>query len=629
MSGICIAGGTADAARRVEAMLGRMSGHGQKRGLSTPAPDLAVGRAYRGRLAAEGPPVQIDADLTVLVDGEIFTDDGPLAAPEEHLAALYRNGQADRFAWLNGSFAAIIVDRARRRVVLAGDRLGSRTLFIWHGDKGFAAASRLDALLADDRVPRRLSRQGLIELVALQRTVGDHTQYADVHALRAAELWTFEDGRAERRQTRRLAWSRPDFDEREGGERLAAAMRSATARRTADGVRHGLLLSGGLDARLVLAAARANDRTPSCITAGPFRNAEVAVAEATAERAGAPFRFVEVPPASLAGQLDPATTASDGLFGAPMNLLGMLPALATDHDVLLSGHGLDYTVRGYYLPCRMVRLGGSVTRLPALRAIPGGTPEALAANMRVGIKEHAVRAVLAPTLRDELGRYKALAIAAATENADIDDPYNAWDAYILGCLGRHYAYSDFVAMESVIAHRAITFDPEIFDLYLAMPPSWRASGRMAHAAMVALGPALMDLPDANTGVSARHSFRTQIALVFARAGLRRLGLLHREAPPDPTMSHGSWANLRELLRRDPQFVARLEHLPGCDALMDTGLFSRDGLRTTVAAHLERRADHAKLLLQLLTMASWLERHSYASVDHAGVQLRDAGSRMTA
>jgi asparagine synthase (glutamine-hydrolysing) len=613
MAGICLATGPVDSGAHVAAMLRRLAVGAAHKAVVTPSTGITLGWANHGRLPSEAEGSPIRDDVTVLVDGDVFDERGPVERPADVIADLYRDGRADRIAWLDGSFAAIIVDGRDRKIVLATDRLGSRSLFVWHDGRNLAAASRLTALLADDRVSRRLSTQGLVELLALQRTAADHTQYADIRAMTAAELWTYQGGSMTRRQSRRLAWTRPDFSEREGGVRLAEALTRAAARRTGDPVRHGILLSGGLDARLVLAAARKAGRTPPCLTAGPFRNAEVGLAEAAARRAGAPFRFLDNPPSRLIDSLDGATAASDGLFTAPFNLFGLLPGIARDHDVLLSGHGLDYTFRGYYLPCRMVHVAGSTTRLPRLRPIPDGTPETMVRNLRVGIKEEAVRAILRPAVRRDLESRKVAAMRAAIAGADIDNPYNAWDAYLLSCLGRHYAYSDFVAMESVIRHRAITFDSEVFDLYLAMPPEWRASGRMMQAAMIRLGPDLMALPDANTGIRASRPFPMQLAMVFARAALRRFGLSRAPASPEPTMTQGSWANHAELLRRDRRFVARLESLPKNAALLDSGLFEPDGLAAVARQHLDRTANHVKLLLQLLTMASWLEQHSYSGV----------------
>jgi hypothetical protein len=205
-------------------------------------------------------------------------------------------------------------------------------------------------------------------------------------------------------------------------------------------------------------------------------------------------------------------------------------------------------------------------------------------------------------------------MALALSSADIDDPYDAWDAFVLHCLGRHYAYSDFVAMNSVIAHRAVTFDPDVLDIYFSMKPAWRASGRMAHVAMKSLGPDLMALPDANSGFSANNGFAKQILLLFARAAARRSGLVARPPrPADATWTHGSWSNLPELLRRDSFFVARLAGLAENAALLDSGLFEPTGLQEIVDQHLTGRTNHCKLLLELLTISGWLAQHSYSEV----------------
>ena len=256
MSEIFLVAGAADARARAGAIGTRAAAFGHQVSVLAPAPDIALGKARLGRLAGDTPPLTGEDGVTVAVGGEIFDDAGPVADPGALIAAHYRDDTLERLAWLNGNFAALIVDAPRRRIVLASDRLGSYTLFVWRRNGALTVASRLDALLADDRVPRRLSLQGVTELLCYQRTVADRTQYADIRALPAAQIWTAEGDSWDERQTRRLAWRGADFDETEGAERLAHGMVAAVRRRTADAARHGLVLSGGLDARWVMAAAR-------------------------------------------------------------------------------------------------------------------------------------------------------------------------------------------------------------------------------------------------------------------------------------------------------------------------------------------------------------------------------------
>ncbi|MDP6518102.1 MAG: asparagine synthase-related protein [Alphaproteobacteria bacterium] len=616
MSGIAIVGGCPDALARARAMVGAMAPFGQISETVGAGRGVALGKSRHGRLAGDRPPACGADGLAVAVDGEIFDDRGPVPDPGAVIADHYRADTLDRLADENGSFAAIIVDSARRRVVLAGDRLGSRSLFVWHDGDRFAAASRLHALLGDDRVPRRLNVQGLVELVSFARTVADHTQYAGVRALTGATVYVIERGRLEVRRTRRLAWSRPEFDERECAVRLDQAMRAALARRVADAARPGLLLSGGLDSRWVLAAARATERPLACITAAIHENREVALARALARCAGMTHRTYANPPPALSATLDAAVRASDGLFRAPLNLFGLLQSFAADHDLLLSGHGLDYTLRGYYLPCVTLRIAGSVTRLPRLRPVPDGSVATVAGNMRVGVAAQRVAAILSPAVRRDCAARQEAAVAAALAGADIEDPYDAWDAFILDSLNRHYAYSDFVAMTAAIDHRPLAFDKAVFDTYLAMPPEWRASGRAAHAAMMAAGADLMALPDANTGFAARHGFRAQIALQLGRATLRRLGVVRRPTVADPTLTHGSWPNYNVLLRRDPEFHRRLDGLARSPALLDTGVFEPRAIVQLWQDHRTGRGDFAKLLVQLLSLESWLREHHYEQVSDA-------------
>jgi asparagine synthetase B (glutamine-hydrolysing) len=618
MSGICLTVGISDSGACAAAMLACMARHGQQTDMLEPAPGLALGAARHARLPGDKPLQNRAAGLMVAIDGEIFDDTGPLDDPAEIIAAHYRADTLDRLAWSNGSFAAIIVDTRKNRIILATDRLGSRTLFVWRQGRQMAVASRLEGLLADTRVPRRLSVQGLTELLSYQRTISDHTQYADIRAMPAAQIWSAEGDKWQQRETRRLAWQAPDFDQAEGADRLSDAILRATLRRTADPARHGLLLSGGLDARWVLAGARAAGHTVSCATLASHDNLEVDIARRSAQMANMPFRYIENPPGGLSAHFDESVRASDGLFSAPLNLFGALPDLACEHDVLLSGHGLDYTLRGYYLPCTMVRIAGSTTRLPRLRAIADGSAKTVSDSLRVGINAGALQSVLSPEARAGWEQRRVDAMALALASADIEDPYNAWDAFILHCLGRHYAYSDFVAMNSVISHRAITFDPDVLDIYFAMLPAWRASGRMAHAAMKKLAPDLMALPDANSGFSANNGFGKQIMLIFARAAARRSGLIARPAKPaDATWTHGSWSNLHELLRRDAFFVTRLKGLSEDVALLDSGLFDTAGLKNIVEQHLSGRTSHSKLLMELLTISSWLTRHAYSEVVYDG------------
>ena len=164
MSGICVVTGVEDASDRVKDMLQRMSQFGQSCAQLSVRPDVACGRTWHGRLASEHAPEISANGLVVLVDGEIFSEEGPVSKPEDTIARLYRSEKLDSLAHLNGSFSAIIVDSKKNLVILATDRLGTRPLFVWHSGRHLSVSSRLSSLLSDNRVGRRMSRQGIVPI---------------------------------------------------------------------------------------------------------------------------------------------------------------------------------------------------------------------------------------------------------------------------------------------------------------------------------------------------------------------------------------------------------------------------------------------------------------------------------
>ena len=123
----------------------------------------------------------------------------------------------------------------------------------------------------------------------------------------------------------------------------------------------------------------------------------------------------------------------------------------------------------------------------------------------------------------------------------------------------------------------------------------------------------MQLEDSNTGFSARFGFNKQIALVLTRALLRRINLASRDPLPNPTFTHGSWMDTAMLFRCDNIWRNRAESLPEDPVINDTGLFNQSGLHEVISEHLNSKANHKKLLMQLLTLSSWFSAYPFDGV----------------
>jgi asparagine synthase (glutamine-hydrolysing) len=174
------------------------------------------------------------------------------------LAAYQRwdEGFVDR---LVGMFAIALVDRRRRRLILARDRLGIKPLYLAESPGRIRFASTLPALLQAGDVDTTIDPVGLHHYMTWHSIVpAPHTVLHGVRKLPPATIRVVEaDGRS-----REHVYWRPDYArdprraEMEPGDwqdAVGAALRTAVDRRLVADVPVGVLLSGGLDSSLIVA----------------------------------------------------------------------------------------------------------------------------------------------------------------------------------------------------------------------------------------------------------------------------------------------------------------------------------------------------------------------------------------
>ncbi|MCX7353289.1 MAG: asparagine synthase-related protein [Alphaproteobacteria bacterium] len=592
---------------------------------ATLAPGYAVARhdgagASFGRAAHQhdgtGLAVSRDGQRIAVAIGEIFNlaeiaetpSPGNLAEFALHLAQA-RKWHA--LARANGLFSFAVYDRTTHRLTLVTDHHASFPLHVWQGGGTIAFAGQIFTLLGHAAIPRKADAAVLPQLFTTQRTFGSGTPVAGVEALPAGCVWEADAQGVRTERYWRLAWRRRDFDLEDGARLLAEALRRAGTRQTSD-TNVGLLLSGGLDSRLVLAAAPHG--TLSCWTTASYPdNPELAIARATASMFGAEHHQLIVEPAGTLAVLDQTVIDANGLYPASTAMSAFLPDVGRVCHTILTGHGLDFTLRGYYLPARFAEIAGSRTRLPALRPIPARPTGADILNsLRQGPPRATVARIVAPSWRTHwwAGQAETLQEVLAPW-LDSDEPYNAWDAFILHALSKHYAFTGMMATRAVGNLRMPSFDAEVFDVYLRMPPAWRCNGKMVKHAIRHLSTDAARMTYANTGFRTDLDPWLEVSALLGRAALRRLGLARRPVLVDRTHSAGSWHDAAALYREDPGHRRRFQEIRQRLDALSFGVLDIDGLAACIDEHLDGRASHAKLMRQLLTHDSWVRNFRIA------------------
>jgi len=301
-------------------------------------------------------------DLLVWMEGELF--DTPAAAATTDAAsggqpallgrlagAALRSGRWDSLAALDGIYAAVVYDRARRAVHLISDRLGMRFLHWTVAGGRLAWASQSSAFLALPGFAPSVAQRTMDQFLSIGNLLGDATWLEGVECVSPGTVLSWD--LRERRLSRTRYWwwdhikplGRPD--PREVADELGRRVVASMARRCSSPRRVGLSLSGGLDSRCLLAAAPAGETPLVTLTFGKRGSPDVAVARRVARLKGAEAHFFELTSENwFAPRLD-ALWWTDGL----MNFVDLHGVELRDQyrrliDINLNGYGGDNFLNG-------------------------------------------------------------------------------------------------------------------------------------------------------------------------------------------------------------------------------------------------------------------------------------------
>lgn len=230
---------------------------------------------------------------------------------------------------LNGQFLVLIWDTLQHALLIANDRLGLYPLYYSQTSAGLVFASGVRALLMDAQVSREVDRVAIQEYLTFDHILGQRTLLANVHLLPQGSLLSFsaDEGLSIRPyydlhyETAYSLRSEADyFDE------LLALLRQAAQRQAPGGLPAGLMLSGGLDSRMLLAlfAEQGAETALQTFTWSIPGSFDARYAAEAARKAGQSHHFFELKPDWLLESSEKAVRITDG-----MGNLVNLHALAT------------------------------------------------------------------------------------------------------------------------------------------------------------------------------------------------------------------------------------------------------------------------------------------------------------
>src|SRR5712664_1373398 len=259
---------------------------------------------------------------------------------------------------LNGMFGFAILDRRRRRVLLARDRMGIKPLHYAVDGRRLVFASELKALLRDPDLRRDLDPVALDEYLALEFVPSPRSIVRGISKLPPAHTleWWLRSGihRLHRYWTPTLGEEgadsrRPRLEER--CEELRAVLRESVRKELISDVPLGVFLSGGIDSSAVTAMMTQLGGDVKSFSVGFAERSfdEAPYAREVAMHLGTDHHELTLEPAMLLGLIPKLPVLLDEPLGdASIIPTYLLSAFTRQHvKVALGGDGGDELFAGY------------------------------------------------------------------------------------------------------------------------------------------------------------------------------------------------------------------------------------------------------------------------------------------
>jgi asparagine synthase (glutamine-hydrolysing) len=495
------------------------------------------------------------------------------------------------FARIHGSFAIAAWDAERRRLLLVNDRFGQRPVYFAHAHGRLIFASEIASLLQDATMDRRISPDGLGQFLAFGQFLGDATLFEGVRLLPPGSVLEYDvrDDRVNVSQYGSTAGDTgPPMSSPEALDAVVARFARSVERSTADASSgpYGLSLSGGLDARTILAAIPGHTAlsTVSLGMPGSMDHDAAAVLSALVGRTHHQHMLGRAFLATFEQDLRQMVRLTDGHYldqGIVMTTLPLYRELGI--KTLLRGHAGEL--------CHMRKAYAFSLDADGERI---DSDAGLRSWLLSHLTDYMLGAIDGPLLAPRVGADVREVAAAALDRSLasvqwVEPPLQrVWHLFVRERVRRETVASLHM-FRNFVEVRVPYLDGDLVDLLLMLPPEMKLDASLQSYILQKIRPEFLRVTNTNTGAPMNAgTWRTRMGSlrmkVFAKMGVpgyqpyERLGLwLTRELKP------------------------LLQSTILSERFLDRGLFDADRVRQAVAQHESRERNHTFLIMAMLIL----------------------------
>jgi asparagine synthase (glutamine-hydrolysing) len=532
----------------------------------------------------------------------------------EFCLRLYEEYGEKQFDQLSGSFCFAIYDTEKGDLLLVNDRLSTRPLFYGTTPDGtLIFSTQVSSILLSPEIDRELNLAAVLEFCTLQRVLGEKTYHAGIQMLPPASVLRHHAGKSTVSPYWEPLYRPQPGSADEYAEELAAVMKRSSRHLARGNAKVAMLLSGGLDARMIVAAAE-NELT--CYSFGDYENPEVQTARRIAEAKGFEFHFLKRNPDHYPNLVEKAVEIGNGMH--PFNhahAIGFIDHISQKSDVITHGYVPELMFRGTSLPkvdhsILGISLGEKLD--PTLNESNLGQRILKRGYSLLGKGgEQLFTPEAASALQEVLKAEAREMVAQAAPHSS-----NIYDQFLWPDIHYHARYPSMLfetSLRPFMTERSLFFNNEVIDLHLRMPVHIRSDNRVWLKAVSKLDKKVARVVDANTGYPPTFPVAVASGIKAGKkllADLPMLWKLQRKGQDQrPGLSPISWPRFDWLVRNNPELRKIITDTLSDPEALPPHIFDLQQVKRVLDEHLADHGQNRIILFTLLTFGRWHKKHA--------------------
>lgn len=512
---------------------------------------------------------------------------------------------------IDSVFVIFVYDKKKRTCQVITDRYGffpiywvklkNRIIFCTSFNTIVRYLKRFQAL--------KIDQQKLYEFFWMRRLFGAETLIQNIYILPPASTISVHSATYYNEQTYWVPQpiESSELSENEYAELVADTLTSAITLSLKSSKRSGLMLSGGLDSRALLAVGRSKYAS---ITNTVGANNEYKIAQELARSVGSSHYHLVRPKDYLSEIFDSATRACDATtLYYECQFLGYIDELKQVSDSIHLGLFLDVFFCGHYMPKFQPQFMGRYAVHFRFNELPKtDLARYFVNNISYRQKSTSLKDVVSKNVNDRYfdGLENTISdLMRAGEDAGFRG-IPLWEYCHLTNVGRHYSTLMARSLLPYVQVWLPVLNIKSYDLAFQIPVKFKYNWSVYLKALKRLDSQLMQIPNSNTNISAHLGLRTQ-TMVKAMRGSYNL-VRPGSYVTSPTYDDRSWPPVNESITENHKINNKILELMETGKVLEMGMFRKDMLRTLYDKTVSKKEDHSVFLNQLLTVEYGLMKY---------------------